>query len=278
MQLKPSKPYVIFAPHIDDEMIGCWSLLSSGLVDQVYYFNDLESHRVDEAIKLSVQYGFKAVFVDYEHELRDWFNIIKQKIAGKILLLPSIKDQHPHHKIVNRWGKAFPNEKKYYSVDMNHKISVLRDYEREEKRAELDRFYPSQKMLWDRDAKYYLFESIQDSDNRKTIWVTFQKEGFHQYPDAPDEVAFLRHPHRHMFHFRVEIEVFHDDRELEFIMFKRELETLYGRGALELDYKSCEMLASDLEQYILTNYPGRCYNINVSEDNENGAVIYSGDW
>ena len=95
MHLKPSKPYVIFAPHIDDEMIGCWSLLSSGLVDQVYYFNDLESNRVDEAIKLSVQYGFKAVFVDYEHELRDWFNIIKQKIAGKILLLPSIKDQHP---------------------------------------------------------------------------------------------------------------------------------------------------------------------------------------
>jgi len=61
-------------------------------------------------------------------------------------------------------------------------------------------------------------------------------------------------------------------------MFKRELEALYSKGTLELDFKSCEMIASDIEQYLLTNYPGRCYNINVSEDNENGAVIYSGDW
>ena len=109
----------------------------------------------------------------------------------------------------------------------------------------------------------------------KMIWVTFQKEGIHCYTDAPDEVAFLRHPHRHMFHFKVSLEVFHTDREVEFIMFKRELETLYGRGTLELDYKSCEMLAEDLEKYILTKYPSRHYNIEVSEDNENGAILYS---
>ena len=42
---------------------------------------------------------------------------------------------------------------------------------------------------------------------KKNIWVTFQKEGIHKYPDAPDEVDFLRYPHRHMFHFKVQIEV-----------------------------------------------------------------------
>ena len=88
---------------------------------------------------------------------------------------------------------------------------------------------------------------------KKRIFVTFQKEGIHQYPDAPEGVEFLKHPHRHMFHFRVEIDVFHDDREIEFILFKRELERLYSEGTLELDYKSCEMMADDLADYIYEN-------------------------
>jgi len=111
--------------------------------------------------------------------------------------------------------------------------------------------------------------------NKKFIFVTFQKEGIHRYPDAPDEVEFLRHPHRHMFHFRVEIEVFHDDRDIEFIMFKRELEGLYAEdGILELDYCSCEMLADALAGYIQQEYPDRDLKIEISEDGENGAVSY----
>ena len=58
------------------------------------------------------------------------------------------------------------------------------------------------------------------------IWITTSMEGFHAYPDAPDEVAFLRNRHRHLFHFRVYIEVFHDDREIEFFMFKRDVEKM----------------------------------------------------
>ena len=112
----------------------------------------------------------------------------------------------------------------------------------------------------------------------KSIWVTFQKEGIHKYPDAPEGVEFLRHPHRHMFHFRVELEVFHDDRDVEFILFKRELEALYTGGTLQLDYKSCEMMADDLAEYIVSKYPGRGLIIEVSEDGENGArCIYNTD-
>ena len=114
---------------------------------------------------------------------------------------------------------------------------------------------------------------------QKFIWVTFQKEGIHKYPDAPEGVEFLRHPHRHIFHFRVDIQVFHDDRDIEFILFKRELEALYDGGrvnaaTLQLDYKSCEMLADELADYIQEKYPGRHLKISVSEDNENGAVGY----
>lgn len=109
---------------------------------------------------------------------------------------------------------------------------------------------------------------------QKFIWVTFQKEGIHKYPDAPEGVEFLKYPHRHMFHFRVELEVFHDDRDVEFILLKRELEALYAEGTLQLDYKSCEMMADDLYTYINVNYPDRDVVIEVSEDGENGTRAY----
>jgi len=114
------------------------------------------------------------------------------------------------------------------------------------------------------------------------IWVTFTKEGIHKYPAAltdpklatGDEydVSFLGYPHRHIFHFKVEIEVFHDDRDIEFIQFKRWLENLYASETLQLDYKSCEMICDDLAEQINNKYPNRKFNITVSEDNENGAT------
>lgn len=108
---------------------------------------------------------------------------------------------------------------------------------------------------------------------KKHVWVTFQKEGIHCYPDAPEGVEFLRHPHRHMFQFKVQIQVFHDDRDIEFILFKRELEGLYSDGTLELDHKSCEMMADELYTYIAKAYPNRDVTIEVSEDGENGALV-----
>jgi hypothetical protein len=114
----------------------------------------------------------------------------------------------------------------------------------------------------------------------RQIWVTFQKEGVHKYPAALEDpgladVSFLGYPHRHIFHFRVSIDVFHNDREIEFIQFKRWLEGLYsgGNAVLELDYKSCEMIADDLYIQIADRYPGRDVTISVSEDNENGCTI-----
>lgn len=107
----------------------------------------------------------------------------------------------------------------------------------------------------------------------RTIFVTFQKEGIHRYPDAPAGVEFLQHPHRHIFHFRVTVDVFHNDRDIEFILFKRELESLYSAQTLQVDFKSCEMLAEDLIDYISKKYPGRKISVEVSEDGENGATL-----
>ena len=104
-----------------------------------------------------------------------------------------------------------------------------------------------------------------------SVWVTFQKEAIHKYPDAPEGVEFLRYPHRHILHFRVQIEVFHEDRDIEFILFKRWLESLYSDRVLELDYKSMEMISDDLAQQINSKYPDRKLVISVSEDGENGS-------
>lgn len=113
---------------------------------------------------------------------------------------------------------------------------------------------------------------------KKKIWVTFQREGIHCYPAAGSDpklrnVAFLASPHRHMFHFKVYLEVFHDDRDVEFILLKRELEGLYGSGTLKLDYMSCEMIADELLTYLKNQYPGRDATIVVSEDDENGCEL-----
>jgi hypothetical protein len=118
---------------------------------------------------------------------------------------------------------------------------------------------------------------------KKKIWVTFTKEGIHCYPDAAVnpllktgdqyDVSFLASPHRHIFHFRVSIDVFHTDRDIEFIQFKRWLEALYVGGTLELNYKSCEMIADDLYLQIATKYPNRDVWIEVSEDGENGCSV-----
>ena len=107
----------------------------------------------------------------------------------------------------------------------------------------------------------------------RLIYVTFQKEGIHCYPAAPDNVEFLKHPHRHIFHFRVTLSVTHNDRDVEFILFKRELESLYSDGAMLMNYKSCEMLGEELIEYISNKYPNRQIQVEVSEDGENGAII-----
>ena len=142
-------------------------------------------------------------------------------------------------------------------------------------------------------------ERIMAVADRK-IWVTFRKEGIHKYPAAATDprlatgdeydVSFLGYPHRHIFHFRVWIDVFHNDRDIEFIQFKRWLLSLYSgaqsadvlrdrpvsnnqNSVLSLDYKSCEMIADDLYLQIAGRYPGRAVWIEVAEDGENGCLI-----
>lgn len=117
---------------------------------------------------------------------------------------------------------------------------------------------------------------------RTKIWVTFQKEGIHCYPEAATnpklatgdqfDVSFLAHPHRHMFHFKVTIAVTHLNRDIEFIQFKRWLVSVIPDN---LENMSCEMIAARVITLITNEYGSDRFSfieVEVSEDGENGAV------
>lgn len=106
-----------------------------------------------------------------------------------------------------------------------------------------------------------------------TIFITTSFEGIHCWNDAPDEVSFLRFPHRHIFGVRVEIEIRHDDREIEFILFKNYINELVKRFEGDNRALSCEMMAQQMLDQIASKYPARCVSVEVNEDGENGAIV-----
>lgn len=109
---------------------------------------------------------------------------------------------------------------------------------------------------------------------QKFVYATLQKEFIHQYKDAPEEVSYLRYPHRHIAHIKVQIEVYRNDREIEFIMLKHKLEK--HLDFTELTNNSCEMIADKILAFIQSEYDvNRDIEITVSEDGENGChLIY----
>lgn len=109
------------------------------------------------------------------------------------------------------------------------------------------------------------------------ITVKHQYEGFHWYADAPDQVAFLKNRHRHMFHVEATLEVFHDDRELEFFIVKDTLiRQILPFTALLDNLGSCEQQAERIIEGLINAYgEKRRISVTVSEDNESsGQVIW----
>ncbi len=110
----------------------------------------------------------------------------------------------------------------------------------------------------------------------QTIWVTWQYEGWHQYPGAPTQVLYLKSSHRHMFNVRVELEVNpSQDRELEFHMVRALLMQHFERSIDHHDVGSCESQTQVLHSIIDELYPNRHHIITVSEELECGSTYTS---
>jgi hypothetical protein len=124
--------------------------------------------------------------------------------------------------------------------------------------------------------KELLDQNIQSATRR--VWVTFQRAGFHRYPAAETDpaladVSYLAQRHRHLFKFKVSIEVFHANRDCEFHQVLNFCEGLFDNRHIEIDFKSVEMLADDLYGQLALQYPNRRISIEVSEDGECGCVV-----
>ena len=112
----------------------------------------------------------------------------------------------------------------------------------------------------------------------KYICVKTQFISQHRWKDAPDEVAFLRNYHRHIFYVDVQIPVAHSDREKEFFMVKKRLNNYIADKWANTKFEaSCEMIAEDIIKNFLIPYYGDTeYFAKVSEDKENaGLTIYT---
>lgn len=110
---------------------------------------------------------------------------------------------------------------------------------------------------------------------RQQVFATTQFEAYHHWEDAPDQVHFLRNTHRHIFHVKVTLDVEHDDRDIEFIMLKHDIER-YTKEVFHranLDQSSCEMMAQALHRHLLLCEYDDPMTIEVSEDGENGAIL-----
>lgn len=111
---------------------------------------------------------------------------------------------------------------------------------------------------------------------KRYVWVTSEFEAFHKWDKAPEVVSFLRNLHRHVFKVKVVFLVSHADRDLEFFMVKKMLNSYLADFLVPLSRgehgMSCEMFAERIFSYFRSNDYPVC-EVVVSEDGENGAIV-----
>lgn len=122
-----------------------------------------------------------------------------------------------------------------------------------------------------------------------SVWTTFEVVGFHNWPDAFEEVDHLRSRHRHLFKIRLEVGVSHTERAIEFQALQHNAKGFFfetfagsklGLGIMlahddfEFHDRSCETIAQALMGFLIDFYPSSDpYEVTVSEDGESGATL-----
>ena len=113
---------------------------------------------------------------------------------------------------------------------------------------------------------------------KTNVIAKIEIEGLHNWPAADKvfpEVGFLSNMHRHKWYITAKKKVHHDDRDVEFILFGRDIKEWLNHQYYnpisrthEFGAKSCEMLAKEIMKEF------DCVYVSVFEDNENGAEVY----
>jgi hypothetical protein len=115
---------------------------------------------------------------------------------------------------------------------------------------------------------------------KKVVICTLAVVGFHAWPEAPEEVLYLRDVHRHVFGVRVEVLVEGSNREVEFHILKREATSVLiefytphmHNREVHFGNHSCEMIAEVVGDG-LRRAGFRVSAVEVDEDGENAGRI-----
>lgn len=99
------------------------------------------------------------------------------------------------------------------------------------------------------------------------VRVRSQFVGWHKWKDAPDDVAFLRDFHRHVFKVELVVPVRHGDREVEFFTLQKQLDGFLARNYAGRKFlESCEQIAKQIGLIF------QAHEVTVSEDGENDGI------
>ncbi len=159
--------YHIIAPHVDDEVIGCWSLLHDFPLEcVVHYIDPPSAQRRVEVKKYGLKNGHewawmsRALLSSALDEALDE----ESKEGEMVVVAPDFYfDTHPLHREVGSLVVSWAGRRQVrcqvyntrmnapYVVELSRKRSIM-------KRNVLQTFYPSQKSLWASDHRFFLFE------------------------------------------------------------------------------------------------------------------------
>lgn len=151
-----SKQVVIVAPHCDDELIGCYSVLKTNDYCNIVYTTNMRNSRREEATKLRDHFNVRQFFVNY-----DIPPILIEK-ENTFYFPDHINENHPDHRKAGMIGEKLLRDGYdviFYTIQKNTPyIFELNEIAIKQKENILNDIYSSQKSLWEYEKKYIFFE------------------------------------------------------------------------------------------------------------------------
>lgn len=154
---------LILAPHVDDEVIGCFSVLCGSVKGdtRVIYTASASDARIAEAFYAAEKLGFQYQF----NSFKDVPGVLDQYTGCRIYAPDPHWESHPEHKAVGAlaWKFCQDNGWPFISYSTNMNVPYLQELSPEmknRKASALYQFYPTQRSLWEQDHRYFLFEGL----------------------------------------------------------------------------------------------------------------------
>jgi LmbE family N-acetylglucosaminyl deacetylase len=153
---------IIVAPHVDDEVIGCWSFLRQRPKDCLIVHTEVAHvDREIEARRVTEMFGVPHVFT-HHLGLKEYI----RRTEARVVFAPDPHfEHHPAHKMMGQMAAtiAWDYALRFFSYSTDMNVQYLRETNSpSQKRDALNELFPSQKSLWENDHRFWLFEGIAE--------------------------------------------------------------------------------------------------------------------